>query len=202
MRNAQKVCHVLLRHLLPAVQPEAEEHDFAFPLPQLFQRLFEELLLRIGFQAAVHALRRRAQDVGKEEFVAFEIGVERLVEGDFAFQPRRPPEIHENFVLDAAGGIGGEFYVPVGAEGIDRLDQPDRADGDEIVRIDARIVELAGYVHDQAEVVLDEFRAHFVPLFAPVEFSQHLLFLFGSEGQGQRLRPADIVHRLFRVHLP
>ena len=56
----------------------------------------------------------------------------------------------------AAGGVGCQLDVlirPIGAHG---LDETDGADGNEILDVDARILEPAGDVHHQTQVMLDQ----------------------------------------------
>src|SRR5699024_9161400 len=94
LRNAQLVRHVLLRHLLAARKPEAKVHDAPLPLGKVRQRLFQKLLLDAALDAPVHGIAVRAENIGKKQFVALEIGVEGLVEGNFALEFGGAPQIH------------------------------------------------------------------------------------------------------------
>ena len=89
--------------------------------------------------------------------------------------------MHENFVFDAARGVGGELDVFACLKGADGLDEPDGADGNEILQIDARILKASGDVDDEAQVMLDELVAGFevAPLRPCLNVSALLL---GAEG--------------------
>ena len=68
----------------------------------------------------------------------------------------RLAQVHEDLVFNTPGGIGSQLDVLFRVEGIDRLDQSDGADGDQILQIDAGIVEPPGQIDHKAEVVLDQ----------------------------------------------
>ena len=68
----------------------------------------------------------------REELVAVPIGVERLVKGDLRLGLVVAPQVHEDLVFDAAGRVGGQLDLLRRVEGVDRLDQADGADGDQI----------------------------------------------------------------------
>ena len=190
LRNAQLICNVLLRHLLAARKPEAKVHDAALAFGKVRQRLFQQFLLDAALDAPVHGVAIRPQNVRKKQFVSLEVGVERLVKGNFALEFRCPPQIHQDLVLDAARGIRRELDVLVRAKGIDCLDEPDGADGDQIVLIDARILKFVRYVDDEPQIVLDELRFDLFCLLARFQAAQHLCLLFPRIGQGERLTPA------------
>ena len=92
----------------------------------------------------------------KKQLVAVPVGVDRLVERDLRLLVGDLADVHEDLIFDAARGIGRELDIPVGPEGIDGLDEPDGADGNEVLEIDARIFKPPRDIHDQAQVVLDE----------------------------------------------
>ena len=94
------------------------------------------------------------------------------------------------------------YDVFVGLKGIDRLDQPDRPHRNEVVGVHARIVELSGDIHHETEIMLNELRLYLVRLLAVLQLAQHRALLLGRKGQRQRLRAADIVHRILRIELP
>ncbi len=62
----------------------------------------------------------------------------------------------KDFVLYAAGRVGGQLDVLVRAVGVYRLDQADGPNGNEILYVDACVLKPAGNVDDQAEVALNE----------------------------------------------
>ena len=155
------------------------------------QRLFQQLLLNAAFDAPVHGIAVRPENIRKKQLVALEIGVEGLVEGDFALELGGAPQIHQDFILDAARGIRRELDVLVRTEGVDRLDEPDGADGDEIVLVDARVLKFLRNIDDEPQIVLDELRLDVLLVLARFETVQHLRLLFPRKRQGQRLAPAQ-----------
>src|SRR5699024_6667963 len=98
-----------------------------------------------------------AKYVGEQEHIALPIHVERLVQTHLCFQARGLSQMHEDLVLYAPRGECGEFYVLVGLEAAHRLDQPDSAYRDEVLKVYARVVEAFCYVDYKAEIALDEF---------------------------------------------
>lgn len=70
------------------------------------------------------------------------------------------PQIHQDLVLDAAGSVGGQLDVLVGTEGIDGLDEPDGTNGDQVLDVDASVLEPAGNIDHQPQVPLDEGLPH------------------------------------------
>ena len=71
------------------------------------------------------------------------------------------------------------------------LDQPDGADGDQILDADAGVFELPGDVDHQTQVVLDEGLADFRLLAGVV--GQVFLLLFRGQRRGQALGRADVI---------
>ena len=99
--------------------------------------------------------------------------------------------MHEDLVFDAPGRIGGQLDVPVGVVGAHRLDEPDGADGDEVFDAHAGILEPAGDVHHQPEVVLDEGGTGLVAALC-AKPSEKLRFLLPAERRGEGIRAADV----------
>ncbi|MNI90079.1 hypothetical protein D3C73_1475610 [compost metagenome] len=54
--------------------------------------------------------------------------------------------MHEDFILDTAGGKSRKLRAFVRAVALDGLDQPDGADGDEVLHVFACVVEFFHYV--------------------------------------------------------
>ena len=75
--------------------------------------------------------------------------VQGLVEGDLALQVGRLAQMHQYFVLNAPGGVGGQLDVFCGLIGIDGLDEADGADGNQILNAHAGIFKAAGDVDHQ-----------------------------------------------------
>ena len=96
------------------------------------------------------------QNIAEQQLIAVPVHVQRFIEAHLALALRATPQIHQNLVLDAARRIGCQFDIFVYLEGVHRFDQPDRADRDQILHIDARVLEFFGNVHDQPQIVLDQ----------------------------------------------
>src|SRR5699024_498633 len=69
---------------------------------------------------------------------------------------RRLAQMHEDLVLYTPGGECGELDVLVRLETAHRLYQPYRADGDQILKVDARVVEPLRDVDHKAQIALYE----------------------------------------------
>ena len=85
-------------------------------------------------------------------------------------------QIHEDFVFDTAGSVGGQLDAPIRIEGVDGLDKADGADGDQILHAHAGVVKALGNVDHQPEVVLDEQRLGFLIPLCPQPVDDFLLF--------------------------
>ena len=139
----------------------------------------------------------RAQHVRQEQLVAVPVGVDRLVERDLRLLVGDLTDVHEDLVFDAARGIGRELDIPVRPEGIDGLDEPDGADGNEVLEIDTRIFKPPRDIHDQAQVVLDErLPRRLVPGGKGLDRAALVL---GPKRRGQNVAAAD-VHDLPRLY--
>ena len=75
--------------------------------------------------------------------------------------------MHQDFVFDATGGVGGKPRLFVGVVRVDGFDQTDGADGDQIVRLFPRVVELFDDVSDEPQVSLDQDVAGLLAPFGP-----------------------------------
>ena len=64
-------------------------------------------------------------------------------------------EHHQKFIINAARRIGGKARGFFRIKGIDRFDQTDSSDGDQVFRIFTGTLIFFYYVGDQAEVMLD-----------------------------------------------
>ena len=83
-----------------------------------------------------------------------------------ARHPDRPALVAEvalDLADDRRGGVRRELDAAVGVEAVDRLDQPDRADLDEVLERLAAVAEAAGAVLDQRQVQVHQRVAGGVP---------------------------------------
>ena len=100
--------------------------------------------------------------------------------------------MHENFVFDAARGVGGELDVLPGVEGVDGLDESDRADGDQVFDADTGVFKPPRDVYDEPQVVLNQQGGGFC-----ASLGQSLdggLLLRAVERSGHGVAPADVKH--------
>ena len=123
--------------------------DHPLSLAQSLQRLFQKLDVYFTFDILVDHVLARSQYIRQQQLISVPVHIQRFVDGHFQFDLAVPPQIHEDLIFDAPGSIGGKLYVFIGFECIDRLDQSDRPDGNQIFYSDTRIVELFCYVHDK-----------------------------------------------------
>jgi len=95
---------------------------------------------------------------------------------------------HKHLVFDAAGGIGRKLGTPPRLVGVDRLDEPDAAHGNQIVGF-RRAVVFFDDVRDQAHIVTHECILGIFVAFA--REAQVLRLVLGRERFGKRTFSAD-----------
>ena len=104
--------------------------------------------------------------------------------------------MHQYFVLNATGCIGGKLDILVTAVGADGLDKTDRADGYEVLQIHARIFKPAGDKYHKPQIMLNQLLlCPFVPHFKPHE---RLLLLLSFQRRRQHIRTADVMNAILR----
>ena len=154
--DTEPVGHLLLRQLPAPAETEAHGDDLLFAPGELRHRVSQELAVDIRLDGAHDNVPLRPEHVAQQQLLAIPVGVERLVETDLRALGRVFTQVHEDLIFDAARGIRRELDVLVGAEGVDGLDEPDRADGDQILDVDAGVFKAARDVDDQPQVPFDE----------------------------------------------
>ena len=148
--------------------------------------------LGVVLERAAHGVGVRAEDVREQQLVAVPVGVERLVNAHLCFLGAAFAQIHEDLVFDAARGVGRKLDVLVRLEGVDGLDEPDRADRDQVLDVDAGVFKPARDVHYQPQVVLDEQGSG---VLAPGgECADGLLLGLTLERGGHGIAPTDVKH--------
>ena len=126
-----------------------------------------------GGEAGVHALPHplagvpqvqvfqhgvvHAHYVHQGQGIALWVSVQAVGEGQLSLGLPLGAEVHENFVFNAAAGVGGQAHIFVPLEGGHPLDEPNGANGDEIVLISRLGVVFFHDMSHQAQIVLNEF---------------------------------------------
>ena len=102
--------------------------------------------------------------------------------------------MHQNFVLNALCRIGCKPRAVFYAEGVDRFDQSDRPDGNQILGIFCRAVVLAHDMRNETQIVQNQlFPRFFVSRTAK---TKGFLFFFGRQGRGEFLRRRDAENQM------
>ena len=112
-----------------ALPDEAVEPDGVVPVVEVLQH------------GVVHP-----HDVHELEGVSVLVGVDGVGEGHLPLELFLTPEVHEDFVFDAPGGVGGQAGPFGGVEAGDALDETDGADGNQVLLVGALGVVLFGRV--------------------------------------------------------
>ena len=112
--------------------------------------------------------------------IAFAVGTDRFIEGDLSGRFLFGAEHHQNFIFNAAGGIGGKPVSFFGVKGNDCLDQPYGSDGDQIFIVFLRTLVFFDNMCHKPEIVFDQ--NVFCFKVALCVFLHVILFLSGSEG--------------------
>ena len=128
--DAQLVGHLLLGVLLAGAQAKAQHHDFLLPGREPVHRPAEHGPLRLLLDVPVHGVGVAAQQVGEQQLVAVPVHVEGVVDGHLVAQLGAFPKVHQDFILNAPAGVGGQLDVALHLEGVHRLDEPNGANGD------------------------------------------------------------------------
>ena len=156
LADSDHIGHLLLGALLSVEESETQLHDEAFPFPELGDGFRKHPPLGVQLQRAVDQIRFGAENIRKEKLVPIPVNIERFVDRHLVFQRLAFAQVHQNFIFDAARSVGGKFDSPARAEGVDRLDQADGADGDQVLLIAGLGIILFDDVRHQAEIVLHQ----------------------------------------------
>ena len=134
---------------------EAQFHDLPLPGGQTLHRPPQGGSLGGLLQLQAHLIFVAAQHVREQKLVAVAVHIQRLVDAGLLPPVGAFAQVHQNFVADAPAGVGGKLDVPLGREGVHRLDEADGADGDHVLLGDAAVLVLFGKVDHQTQVVGD-----------------------------------------------
>ena len=119
-------------HLLPLliVQSIAELHNPALPWIQPADGVVQQILFNLILNIMVNHILIRSQDIREKQLISIPIHIQRLVNGDLQPCLAVAPQIHEDLILDASGGVGRQLNIFVRLKGIDRLNQANCPYGD------------------------------------------------------------------------
>ena len=95
-------------------------------------------------------------NIDQTDLVAFLIRSDRVIKIHISCCFLPCPEVHQQFILNASGGIAGKPY-PLGfIKRIHRLDQTDRSYGNKIFHVPIHRGILFGDICDQTQIALDQ----------------------------------------------
>ena len=153
--GAERLERVELAVLVGAAGRERERRVGAAGL----ERLQHELLLDAGCLRELGDRRRPAELNGLVLDDLRELHVELLEAARDAHGPALVAEVALDLADDVRGRVGGQLDAAVDVEAVDRLDQADAADLDEIVELLAAVGVAPRQRADEREVLLDQLLA-------------------------------------------
>lgn len=118
-----------------AAQAVAQPDDHGLPLIQavLHALAYPDAGLP-GIQIVQHVVVH-TDDVHQGEGAPVPVRLQRVRQGHLPLELFPAAEVHQNFIFNTPAGIGGKAHVLVRPEGGDALDEPDGADGDQVVLV-------------------------------------------------------------------
>ena len=103
----------------------------------------------------------RAQDIRQQQLISIPVHIQRFIDGNLHLCLIVSAQVHQNFIFNAPGSIGGKFDLLLRIKGIDRLDQSDSSDGDQILHTNARIVKFLGNIDNETQIMFDQSASRF-----------------------------------------
>ena len=131
--NAQLFRHFTLGHGCAAVQSVAMHQDLRLPWGQT---AFQILVQLFRLDQRIHHLRQvRAvvDNVHQCQLVAVAVRLDGFAHVDLVGVFFLAPEVHQDLIVDALAGVGGEPCTFGAVEGVHCLYQSDRADGNQFL---------------------------------------------------------------------
>ena len=113
----------------------------------------------ISFVAALAAFlhhRLIGQGIPQRQRAVRPARLERFLQRKHGPLPPQFAQVHADLVFDALRGVGRKAHPALRPEGIDRLDEPHRADADKVVGAARGGIVFLDHMRDQAQVVADE----------------------------------------------
>ena len=119
----------------PGIEPIAQGDHHGLPLVQALGDTPAHLGAGVsGVQLLQHVVIH-LDGVQQREGIPVPVPVDGVGQGHLPLQLSLGAEVHQNFIFNAPGGIGGQADVLIRLEGADPLDQADGADGDQVVLV-------------------------------------------------------------------
>ena len=98
----------------------------------------------------------RSHDIHQRQRISVLICIDGIVERHILSAFLVVSKIHQDLVFDTARGITGKLDVFIRIKGVDRFDQPDSADRDQIVLIGACLIILFDDMRNQTQIVFNK----------------------------------------------
>ncbi len=118
-----------------AADAVAKLEDAAFPWGEAFVEISVHLGVLLLAAQILQKIRVIAQHIHQGQGAAVPAGVNVVRQGNILGALLLAAEMHQYLILHAAGGIGGKAGTLGRVEGGDPLDQPNGADGDQVLLI-------------------------------------------------------------------
>ena len=113
-------------------------------------------MFRLLLEPLIDHILLRSEDIRQKKLISIPVYIERLIDRDLHPCLVISPQIHQNLVLDAPGRVRGELDLFLRIERVDRLDEADRPNRDQILHTDSRVVKFLCNVDDKAQIVFDQ----------------------------------------------
>ena len=124
-----------LGHGRPSVQPIAQCDDHGLPGIQAVPHTAAHLHAGFpGIQLLQHVVIH-ADGIQKGQGVPIPVPVDGVGQGHLTLELPLGAEVHQDFILNAPGGVSSQADILVRLEGADALDQADGADGNQVVLV-------------------------------------------------------------------
>ena len=140
-----------------SADPVPAADDLIFPICEGILQMFHQKLYLFPHQAVFcYIYRWTFQDIQQADLVALFICSDGFIEGDFPSLFLFGTQQHQQFIIDASCGIGGQpcgFCQIIGGNG---FDQTDRTNGDQISLIFIGVLIFFYHMGDEAKVSLDQ----------------------------------------------
>ena len=114
-----------------------------------------DILLQLDVFCDIYTLA--LYNVKEADLISLLVGSNRLVEGTFSGTFAFLSKHHQKLVFDTAGSICDQPVSFFDIIGIDRFDQADGADGDQIVGVPFKIIIFFYNMGNQSQIILNQY---------------------------------------------